>query len=232
MSPRFRAIAGTIAEHADDRPEWWVIAVSAGAWCLMLPHALARGAPCHQLSFWADWRAWAFMVAAMMLPLMLPSVRWVAERSFRSRQGRAMVGYVAGYLAPWMALGLGVACLLGQRWAHDPRLAPMAFALAGAWAATPLYTRLVGRSHRTVPLAPDGWRASWDCVRFGALQGIPCAASCAPLMLGCTLTGHGLVAMVGGAAIGASERLSRQPRPWMVPVGCGALAVWYGAAAW
>ena len=78
------------------------------------PPALARSAACHQLSFWADWQRWLLMVVAMMLPLMLPSVRWTAERSFRARERRAMAGYLLGYLAPWAILGVGVAALLGR----------------------------------------------------------------------------------------------------------------------
>lgn len=232
MSAGPTTLVRTVAAYYDEHPERWVFVLAAGAWATMLPHVLATTAACHQLSFWADWRSWLFMVMAMMVPLMAQSLRWVAERSFRARQGRAMVGYLVGYLAPWMVLGLGVAGLLGQAWAHDARLAPITFLLAAAWSATPVYLRLVGASHRTIPLAPRSWRADRDCLRFGLRQGVPCVASCALLMVGCTLTGHGFVAMLGGAALGASERLAWQTRPWIVPLGCGTLAAWYGAAAW
>jgi hypothetical protein len=221
----------SIVSYSDKHPEWWVLALSASAWFVMFPHALASNTPCHQTSFWADWYNWLLMVTAMMLPLMQQSVRWTAERSFRFRERRAMSGYLLGYLSPWMILGLGVAWMLGLQWIQSLWRAPLTFALASVWAATGTYARIVRQSHRIIPLAPVGWRADRDCLRFGLVQGLPCVASCAPLMVGCTLTGHGLVAMVGGAALGASERRAFRPRPWMVPLGCAALAAWYGAKA-
>ncbi|MFN7144383.1 MAG: DUF2182 domain-containing protein, partial [Myxococcota bacterium] len=161
-----RAVAGlprAVADAVEEHPEGGVFVLAAVAWASMLPHALSAPLTCHTASFADDWGAWMRMVLAMMLPLMAGSVRWTAERSFRSRQGRAMAGYVLGYLAPWAALGGVVAWLLGQP-GVDRSHAALVFAIASAWSATPLYTRLVGESHRTIPLAPRGWRADRDCV--------------------------------------------------------------------
>ncbi len=220
-----------LVQLTEEHPEWWVLPVSAAGWAAMGPHLMGTGASCHQVSFWADWRSWCLMVVAMMLPLMIESVRWVADRSFRSRQGRAMLSYVAGYLAAWAMAGLGVSWLLGFSWTHATWLPAAAFGLAAIWSLSPVYSWLMTRSHAVIPLAPSGWRADRDCLRLGMFQALPCLGTCGLLMIGCTLTGHGLVAMVGGAALGASERFSWRARPWLVPVGAVALAVWYGLQA-
>jgi hypothetical protein len=76
-----------------------------------------------------------------------------------------------------------------------------------------------------------GWRADRDCMRYGCVIGGACAATCWPLMLACTLTGHALPAMLGGAAVGAVERLSFRPLVRRVLGGTAALAAGYLALA-
>lgn len=209
------------------RPEAWVGLLSAAAWLAMLPHMFGQTV-CHQLSFWADWRSWMLMVVAMMVPLLLPALRFTADRSFRYRQHRAMLLHLVGYLIPWALCGLIVCLLMGRTWGHAAWLPAACFALASVWAATPVYARLMDASHRIVSLHPSGWRANRDCVYFGLVQGLPCTGSCALMMAGCAVSGHGLVAMVGGALLAATERRSFRPRRWLVPAGSAALALWYG----
>ncbi len=230
MTPHASRASQVLARLADQRPEWWALVLAVAAWVAMLPHLLSASPSGHPISFWDGWRAWTLMVIAMTVPLILESVRWAAERSLRSRQLRAMMGYLVGHLAPWVVFGAVVAWTHRAPWAHLPWLPSLAFGLAAVWALTPLYPRLVGWSHRTLPLAPKGWAADRDCLRFGFAQGVPCLGGCWLLMVGCTLTGHGPVAMVGGTLLSAAERMSWQPRPWVVPLGCAALAVWYGLA--
>lgn len=214
---------------ADEYPHAWVLVGCAVAWLAMVRHWLAPGVTCHQLSAASDARDFLLMIVAMMLPAMGESMRWVAARSFRSRRRRAVAGYVVGYLAPWLLVALGVAWLRGHRWAHASRLPAEVFLAAALWSATPLYRWLITASHRTIPLAPLGVRADLDCLRFALAQSVPCAAACGPLMVACALTGHGVIAMLGGTVLGLLERRSFRPRPWLVPVGCLALAAWYAA---
>ena len=85
------------------------------------------------------------------------------------------------------------------------------FAIAAVWQLAPIRLRALRACHRSVPLAPRGWRADADCLRFGWLTGGQCVLSCWALMLACVLAGHTLLAMVGVAAIGVAERYFVQP---------------------
>lgn len=107
----------------------------------------------------------------------------------------------------------------------------LAFGLGALWAATPIYRRWMEASHRRVPLHPTGWRADGSCLRLGLAQGLPCVGACAPLMVGCALTGHGAVAMLGGAWLAWAERRAVRPRRWLAPAGAAALAGWFALVA-
>jgi predicted metal-binding membrane protein len=185
------------------------------------------------VSWGAELCAWLAMVVAMMLPLQLDAVRVAAFRSLRRRRQRAAALFVLGYLAPWAALGAAVAWLRSASWpaAHADAAAAAAFALAALWTLTAARRRALVACHRTVPLAPTGWRADRDCVGYGARVGAACAASCWATMLGCALTGHALLAMVGGAAIAARERLAFRTPHRTVLVATAGLAAWYALAA-
>ena len=104
------------------------------------------------------------MTVAMMLPMVAEHVRLTAERSLWRRRHRAMAGFVTGYLGLW-ALGGVVVALLPLH--PSGRTAAIAFAIAGVWQLTPWKRRGLVGCHRTMPLAPRGWRADADCVRFG-----------------------------------------------------------------
>ena len=103
--------------------------------------------------------------------------------------------------------------------------------IAALWMMSPTWVALRSRCHAPAPLAPSGWRADRDALRYGATIGLPCLASCAPLMVACAASGHGLVAMVGGGIVGILERSSyRIPRTALLATTLG-LAGWYTGAA-
>jgi predicted metal-binding membrane protein len=80
------------------------------------------------------------MLAAMMLPVVAAPLRHVRDRSFARRRARAMLLFILGYFAVWMAAGvvlqlvgltalsvlplplpwLGVALALGVAWQVSP----------------------------------------------------------------------------------------------------------------
>ena len=61
-------------------------------------------------------------VVAMMAPLVLDPLRWVAFQSFRHRRHRAVLCFLAGFLLPWVFAGLAAAGLRTLDWIHNPRI--------------------------------------------------------------------------------------------------------------
>lgn len=208
-------------------PEWWALAISAAAWGIMLLGAAhSHAAAVRQQLF-----AWMVMTVAMMLPTVAPQMRWTAQGSFWHRRHRAIAGFVAGYLVPWLALGLLASLLLSVRWMHAAAVPVGLFLLATGWQQTTMYRSARRACHRTIPLTPLGWRADRDCLRYGLLIGTACVRSCWPLMLACAFTGHGLVAMTVGCLLslleGRSSGLCR-PSSRLLVAGTLGLALYYG----
>lgn len=214
-------------------PEWWSIALSGVAWMAMLRHGWAHAGheAVHAMTPFQEVGAWLLMVAAMMLPLVIHRVWVTAAGSLWRRRHRAIAGFLAGYFTPWLVLGVAVAALRQGSWAHHPAAVALGFLGAAAWQLTPMRKRASAACHRTEPLAPTGWRADRDCIRFGGVIGVACVARCWPLMLACAFAGHGLVAMTGGMALGATERWSFRPPKRAVSAGTLALAAYYSVLA-
>ena len=189
-------------------PEWWSIALCWFAWAVMLLHGgpYAGHGIHHRMSFEQELSYWMVMAAAMMLPFALDSVRVTAARSLWRRRHRAIAGFLTGYLASWLVVGLLVARLRMEAWTHSDAAPALGFIAAALWLLTPAHRRALVACHRTQPLAPVGWRADHDCLRFGGTIGAACIQSCWPLMLACTFAGHGPIALAGGMAVGAMER--------------------------
>ncbi|MBI2686249.1 MAG: DUF2182 domain-containing protein [Acidobacteria bacterium] len=190
-------------------PEFWTVAVSGAAWAAMLAHTWRHA---HRLTIGEELQYWLLMVVAMMFPFVLDTVRHVAEFSLWSRRHRAIALFLTGYLAPWLVLGVMVSVLRRFDWAHHGLSTAAAFVLAAFWLRTSLRRRAEVACHRRFPLAPEGWRANRDALRFGSAIGVSCLASCWPLMIACALSGHALVAMAGGFAVSAQERWYFRPR--------------------
>lgn len=221
--------AAALRRIAWERPEWWVLALAAAVWAVMIRHAIQHGEHAHHHVMTAPEEIlhWLLMVVAMMAPLLLDSVRTVAFRSYRRRRHIAIATFLAGYLAVWLLAGLPVALIRAFAWSHTHGAAAAAFVVAALWSLSGPHARALSACHGTRPLAPEGWPATRDAVAYGMWIGRACVVSCWPLMLACTLTGHSLIAMVGGAAIGALERLSFRPPTRMVALATLGLAAWH-----
>jgi predicted metal-binding membrane protein len=232
-------------------PEWWCLAVSALAWLALVTASagaglsgLPNGSHDHAAPSAggrvAPWVAgtlhWSVMVVAMMLPAIVDSIRITAARSVWARRHRAIGGFLVGYLLPWTILGLGTSVLVAELRLDTrlplPAMAAFGFGVAAAWQLTAVKWRAVRSCHRTAPLAPRGWRADLDCVRYGWAIGGRCVTSCWALMLACLLARHGLVAMTCATVIGAAERYSDKPSKPALFGATAALAVIYATAAW
>jgi predicted metal-binding membrane protein len=214
-------------------PEWWSWALCGSAWAVMLVHGWQHAG--HELAHWMTFGQelafWMLMAAAMMLPLVIHQVWVTAAGSLWPRRHRAIAGFLAGYFAPWLGLGFVAAGLRFGSLAHTTSAAAAGFVVAGLWQLTPMHRRALVACHRTLPLAPVGWRADLDCLRFGGAIGVACVASCWPLMLACAITGHSLVAMAGGMAVGALERWSSRPNTGTILAATLVLASYYLALA-
>jgi hypothetical protein len=209
-------------------PEWWALGLSGAAWVTIAASALAGSENVHRahvisvLSGESPWVAvrgvcdWMLMVVAMMFPFTVGAVQLTAARSLWRRRHRAIVSWLAGYSAPWLLLGMlarlpvvtGFAAPVSAGWVA------LAFGLAAVWQTTDRRARALNACHRTWPLAPAGWRATRDCARAGWATSTNCVTACGPLMVACSLLGHGplgLAVMVGATTVTLVERYSVRP---------------------
>lgn len=221
---------GLVRGAAWDHPEWWTLAISGGAWLMMIGHFFDPHRSCHTAAPSAQLANWMLMVAAMMFPFLRYNVRSIAFRSLARRRHAAILTFLVGYGAVWLLAGVPAVMLAAIPSIRTDAATAMVLVAAAIWCRSVFHARAIAMCHEEVSLAPFGWRASRDLVRHGARVGGACVATCWPLMLACTLTGHGAVAMLGGLAIGALERLPFRPRPGLVSAACLGLALWY--AGW
>jgi predicted metal-binding membrane protein len=162
---------------------------------------------------------WALMVAAMMSPLVIAPLRHVRDRSFARRRARAMLLFVAGYAAVWMAAGMGLqAMALAARWAVPAPLVCLGLAAATAmwWQVSPAKQWCLNRCHRRPQLAAFGAAADRDAFDFGLTNGASCVGSCWALMLLTLLVGRGhVLGMIAVTLFVFAERLeSPAPPAW------------------
>ncbi|MFC0682613.1 DUF2182 domain-containing protein [Lysobacter korlensis] len=212
-----------------------LLAGSALAWVALLllwlplgvsgadPHAHhavpgpSGGAPA--LDAWSPaWAGgWMLMVAAMMWPLLVPTVDRVARSAYPSWRVGLAATAVAASTALWLALGLAAASVAqvasvpaGSVWWQ------LAFVLvaAGAWRSA-RRTRLLWRCVKLPPVAPGGLRGVRDAAGAGVVAWRRCAALCGPLMIA-MVVGHDPVVLVAASLSVWWE--ARHPRAWRDPV--------------
>lgn len=187
-------------------PEWWVMLAAAAAWALMIavphssPHAghgASHGASHGAASAWPGLGFMALMVVAMMAPLTISGVRHAALDRPPHRRGVAVAEFMAGYLGVWLPAAVVIALAWSVAAAAVPWSAAVGVTVAAAvlWELAPARRRHLARCERTVPLAPRGWRADRDCLRFGAERGVSCIATCWALMAVCVAFGHSVLVM-------------------------------------
>ena len=157
---------------------------------------------------------WGLMAVAMMVPPALPVVRHVAVNSLYWRRRRAVVEFLFGFLAIWIAFSVLALGTLGN-WeaARSEWALAAALALAAAWQLTPFKQRALLACHRPAPLPPRGWRATLGAARFGWRHGGACFVSCWAIMVAVALvTSSMLVWMAALTALIYFERLNLKPR--------------------
>jgi len=205
------------------RPERAAVAAIALAWLAAgLAHAVAPAGAAATVALWTA------MSAAMMGPAALPATRHVALNSLRRRRGRAVLAFLAGYVAVWVAFGLAalpVVALLEDAAGADVVLAA-ALAAAALWQWLPYRRRCLRACHRTVPLRPRGWRALAACLHFSLRYGRGCVGACWPLMLVMAVLLHaGLAWMIALTLAAALLRGRRHRRAGAAGLAVAAAAV-------
>jgi predicted metal-binding membrane protein len=216
-------------------PHWWVATAAVLAWLAMgaadssVDHLMGFGETSHQ---WPEAASHsAVMSVAMMGPLALPAARHVALSSLWDRRHRAAAGLLSGYLGVWVVVSS--ALLLTIDHLADvfgkATVIAVAFIAAATWQLARPRRRFLRRCKLTVPLAPRGWRADRDCIRYGVRLGASCVATCWALMAA-ALAAHGILVMLGLFTVQLTERCRLEPlsKQTAAAVSTLGIAVWAG----
>ncbi len=162
----------------------------SGVTRFVLQGGLVVDAPLSHASLAGFVALWTAMMAAMMLPSLIPTVLL-----FRSvTRSRGALGFapvpslvfVAGYFVAWAALGVLVG-LLSKLAPMDPDLRRYAAAgglvIGGIYQLTPLKARCLGHCRSPMHFFMAGWRdGPLGALRLGTHHGLYCVACCWGLM--------------------------------------------------
>ncbi len=173
---------------------------------------------------------WLAMLAATMLPLAAPNLRYLGLHSSRRRQTLATVDAGCGWLLVWgVPAGLAAASWLLTRAAGPVPATVVAFSGAIAWQTTRRKRIVTARCHRTLAPPLDA-TASVACRRYGVQLGTDCATSCWAIMGAMAVSGHELLVVVPLAWVTWYERRRSHHVPTtkttvLVLAGAGLVAV-------
>ncbi|PWG65395.1 DUF2182 domain-containing protein [Sediminicurvatus halobius] len=174
-----------------------VLLVTALAWLYLIrmaamPSAMAGGG----VPLGPTFLMWSVMMAAMMLPGLVPGMAALLalERRRRGTAGAIPYHYAGGYLLAW--IGFSAVATLGQRALHDIALlspmmrleAPMVagglLVAAGLFQWTPYKTQCLRRCRSPMGLIIGGGpNGSVAALGLGLRQGLYCIGCCWALML-------------------------------------------------
>jgi predicted metal-binding membrane protein len=221
-------------------PQWWIFFVAAACWVGVALGDLfggisATGSGVHDHLATPENSGGGMgvsgavvMTVAMMAPLAAPAARYVSLTSFWSRRHRAQVLFLGGYLGAWIALGAltasGVAIVANE----IGRAAAIVvfFGAAATWQFTWVKRRALRRCNRTMAIAPKGWRANWDCIRFGAISASSCVVTCWAFMASVAAAVHALEVMAVVFGLQLHERITRRYRPSISALILVVVAAW------
>jgi predicted metal-binding membrane protein len=167
---------------------------------------------------------WETMMAAMMLPSIVPMIL-LFDRVVRHRsaQGGAFVPlwiFVAGYLAAWALTGVaGFAAVRLVQWGlgsfpilvkYGEGAAGMTLLSAGLYNLSPLKNRCLHHCQTPLDFITEHWREGrWGALRMGLSHGLYCIGCCFGLMLVLFAVGlMNLIWMAGLTVVMSIEKLS------------------------
>lgn len=223
--------AGPYARYLDHGR--WTDLPLLGAWCSGLP----QGEIVAALLFHAA--AWLLMIAAMMLPTVLPLLSIVARLVSGRRGAAGVIGLlVLGYALVWalfgviaFALDAAVRAQAAQSaWlaTHGEVLGAAVLAAAGAFQFSALKYRCLDRCRTPFGFVNERWHgqhAGRDAFRIGVGHGVFCVGCCWALMLVMFVVGMSNLAwMLALAALMAAEKNLPGGRRLAAPVGIGLIA--------
>jgi predicted metal-binding membrane protein len=212
-----------------------------GSWAdLPLLGALCRSLPQAELltSFFFHGAAWLLMIAAMMLPTVLPLINVVARLvAGRKDAGVVIAAVLLGYALAWSAFGAAAFALdaairteaARSTWfaAHGAILGAAVLAMAGAFQFSALKYRCLDRCRTPFGFVNQYWKGRhppWDGLRLGIAHGVFCVGCCWALMLVMFVVGmSNLGWMLLLAALMAAEKNLPIGRKIAAPVGLGLL---------
>ncbi len=161
--------------------------------------------------------SWAFMLVAMMVPLLDGPLRHVRARSLSRDRYRNMWSFVGGYLAVWFLAGVPlIASAVAIRIVVvDPALAfILAAAVAAGWQAAGWKRVALNRCHSRPSLAGKGAAAI-----YGVRHGLACLIGCAPLMIAALLASAVPTVVMAVAALWIwAERIEPPRAPGTGPI--------------
>jgi len=182
--------------------------------------------------------AWQVMLAAMMLPTMIPLLRvFRAASASAPRPGRAMAGFLAGYALVWSAFGYAAFCgdavlhyaVDHTAWlgAHDWLIAGGVLATAGAFQFSSLKERCLTQCrHPAAYLISHYRRGAGGAFRLARGHALFCLGCCWALMLVMFAAGVASLVWMGGlTALMVYEKTARRGRRG-VPLAGVALLAW------
>ncbi|HEY1327224.1 MAG TPA: DUF2182 domain-containing protein [Casimicrobiaceae bacterium] len=249
-----RRVAGVVLIAALSLTAWAVLALWAaspyaryvahpgwtqGAWqqlCRAVPQGeIVLPALLHAL-------AWVLMIAAMMLPTVLPLVRMFRRLTgSRDDAGVLLALLMTGFFAAWLAFGvvahaadaLAIGAAMRFDWLalHGWMVAAVVLALAGAFQFSALKYRCLEACRTPFAFVTTRWRGRTplaDALRIGFDHGLFCVGCCWALMLVMFVVGMGSIGwMLALAAVMAAEKNAPWGRHLRTPVGLGLMA-WAG----
>jgi predicted metal-binding membrane protein len=188
---------------------------------------------------------WTLMMAAMMLPSVIPFAM-LYTRTIVDERGPRLAAYALGYLLVWAAAGIpayGLAWLAGRPVDNDQTVATCVavaiFAACGIYQLTPAKDRCLARCRSPLGFVVrySTFRGVTRDLRVGLHHGAYCLACCWSLMA--LLVAFGLMnvtAMIGLAGVVLAEKVLRHGRDVARLVGVvalvlAALVIWMPALA-
>jgi predicted metal-binding membrane protein len=208
------------------------LTLSGGAEAAHHDHVLEHNSQPWPLRIGLFLAVWVVMLAAMMLPTLVPLARMFGPVSDRApHPPAARAGLYGGYLLLWTAFA-PVALLfdaglhrLVSSWpwleSHDGLILASALVLAGAFQFSPLKNACLTACRNPMTFLWQHYRrGTLGAVRLGARHGLSCVGCCWALMLVMFATGVGSLAwMLGLTAVMTVEKTTRWGARLVVPIG-------------
>jgi predicted metal-binding membrane protein len=217
-----------------------IVAAGAWAWTVVLARGMAGMTGTMGLGLGVFVPVWTLMMAAMMLPSVLPAAARYARAVQANRVAR-IAGLVAGYLAVWAAAGLpayGLAWLAGWLTGRHPGaahvLAVAVFAVCGVYQLTRLKDRCLAHCRAPLPRQHGSYRGRLRDLLAGVHHGAYCLGCCWGLMVILVAVGvMNVAAMAGLAAVVLIEKTWAWGRAagrlaGVAALGLAVAIIWFG----